>query len=139
MTERIYNYIFYIHHAKFSITLVLMLRITKRSKIRDHCVKSFQIRSFFWSVFSCIQTEYGKIRTRTNFVLVCFENLSNCKKHLQKVLFMTKFGKKLCQDCIQHHCFPQAKLIFRVVLKPKQVMCLQQSLSSLTNLVFTSI
>ena len=24
-----------------------------------HCVKSVQIRSFFWSVFSCIQTEYG--------------------------------------------------------------------------------
>ena len=23
-----------------------------------HCVKSVQIRSFFWSVFSCIRTEY---------------------------------------------------------------------------------
>ena len=28
-----------------------------------HWVKSFQIRSFFWSVFSCIQSEYRKIRT----------------------------------------------------------------------------
>ena len=26
-----------------------------------HCVKSVQIRSFFWSVFSCIRTEHGKI------------------------------------------------------------------------------
>ena len=26
-----------------------------------HCVKSVQIRSFFWSVFSCIRTEYGEI------------------------------------------------------------------------------
>ena len=25
----------------------------------NHCVKSVQIRSFFWSVFSCIWTEYG--------------------------------------------------------------------------------
>ena len=25
----------------------------------SHCVKSFQIRSFFWSVFSRIRTEYG--------------------------------------------------------------------------------
>ena len=25
-----------------------------------HCVKSVQIRSFFWSVFSCIRTEYRK-------------------------------------------------------------------------------
>ena len=24
-----------------------------------HCVKSVQIRSFFWSVFSCIRIEYG--------------------------------------------------------------------------------
>ena len=28
-----------------------------------HCVKSVQIRSFFWSVFSSIQTEYGDIRS----------------------------------------------------------------------------
>ena len=26
-----------------------------------HCVKSVQIRSFFWSVFSFIQTEYGDV------------------------------------------------------------------------------
>ena len=25
-----------------------------------HCVKSVQIRSFFWSVFSRIRTEYGE-------------------------------------------------------------------------------
>ena len=33
-----------------------------------HCLKSIQIRSFFWSLFSRIQTEYEKIRTRKNFV-----------------------------------------------------------------------
>ena len=33
-----------------------------------HCVKSVQIRSFFWSVFSRIQSECGKIRTRKNSV-----------------------------------------------------------------------
>ena len=27
----------------------------------NQCVKSVQIRSFFWSVFSGIQTEHGKI------------------------------------------------------------------------------
>ena len=31
-----------------------------------HCMKSIQSRSFFWSVFSCIRTEYRKIRTRKN-------------------------------------------------------------------------
>ena len=27
----------------------------------NHCLKSVQIRSFFWSVFSCIRTEYGDL------------------------------------------------------------------------------
>ena len=44
-----------------------------------HYVKSVQIHSFFWSIFSCIRTEYGdflpiqsecrKVRTRKNSVL----------------------------------------------------------------------
>ena len=29
-----------------------------------HCVKSVQIQSFFWFVFSCIPTEYGEIRSK---------------------------------------------------------------------------
>ena len=29
-------------------------------KCNKHCMKSVQIRSFFWSVFSRIQTEYGE-------------------------------------------------------------------------------
>ena len=33
-----------------------------------HCLKSIQIRSFLWSVFSCIRTEYRKIRSRNNSV-----------------------------------------------------------------------
>ena len=34
----------------------------------NHCVKSVQLRSFFWSVFSRIWTECGKIRTRKNYI-----------------------------------------------------------------------
>ena len=33
-----------------------------------HCVKSVQIRSYFWSVFSCIRAKYRKKRTRNNSV-----------------------------------------------------------------------
>ena len=29
-----------------------------------HCVKSVQIRSYFWSVFYCIRTEYGDLRSK---------------------------------------------------------------------------
>ena len=32
-----------------------------------HCVKSVQVWSFFWSVFSCIQTEYGDLRRNSVF------------------------------------------------------------------------
>ena len=28
----------------------------------EHCVKSVQIRSYFWFVFSCIRIEYGDLR-----------------------------------------------------------------------------
>ena len=30
-----------------------------------HCVKSIQIRSYFWSVFSFIWTEYGDLRSKS--------------------------------------------------------------------------
>ena len=32
--------------------------------VRYHCVRSVQIRTFFWSVFSCAGAEYGKVWTR---------------------------------------------------------------------------
>ena len=31
----------------------------------QHCVKSVQIRSFFWSVFSHIRTEYGDLQSKS--------------------------------------------------------------------------
>ena len=36
-------------------------RLECKNYFISHCVKSVQIRSHFWSVFSRIQTEYGKI------------------------------------------------------------------------------
>ena len=36
--------------------------------IEYHCVKSVQIRGYFWSVFSGIRTAYRKIRNRNNSV-----------------------------------------------------------------------
>ena len=38
------------------------------SLLISHCVKSVQIRSYFRSAFSCIQSEYRKIPTRNNSV-----------------------------------------------------------------------
>ena len=40
-----------------------------------HGGKSVQIQSYFWSVFSCIRTEYRKIRTRNNSVFGHFSRI----------------------------------------------------------------
>ena len=34
--------------------------------LNGHYAKNGQMRSIFWSIFSCIQSKYGKIRTREN-------------------------------------------------------------------------
>ena len=44
--------------------------LCKNTNIHSHCVKSVQIRSFFWSVFSCIWTEYGDL-LRTSVHVQC--------------------------------------------------------------------
>ena len=45
----------------------------------SHCVKNIQIRSFFWSVFSCTRTEYRKIQTRRKSIFGHFSR-SQCLK-----------------------------------------------------------
>ena len=48
----------------------------KQKNKKVHCVNNVQIQSFFWSVFSCIRTEYGDL-LRDGFlgILVCAESL----------------------------------------------------------------
>ena len=52
-----------------------------------HGVKSVRIRSYFWSLFSCIQSEYRKIRTRNNSV---FGNFSCSDMDLEKWKLLIK-------------------------------------------------
>ena len=40
--------------------------------VKLHCVKSVQIRSFFWFVFSSVLSEYRKVRTRKSSALGTF-------------------------------------------------------------------
>ena len=59
-----------------------LFRLIRITCSYSHCVKSVQIRSFFWSVFSCIRAEYRKILTRKYSVLGHFSRsvgLSNLK------------------------------------------------------------
>ena len=86
----------------------------ERFSSKQHCLKSVQIRSFFWSVFSRIRTEYGemfcispysvrmrslhiqsecgKIRTRKNSV---FGHISHSVNLLESVDFSAFFIAQL--------------------------------------------
>ena len=44
-----------------------------------HCVKSVQIRSFFWSAFSRTRTEYGEIRSISPYSVQMRENVDQKK------------------------------------------------------------
>ena len=50
-----------------------------------HCVKSVQIRSFFWSLFSC-STEYRKIRIGENSVFGPFSR--SVKPFREKIMYL---------------------------------------------------
>ena len=53
----------------------------------SHCVKSVQIRSFFWSVFPYIQCEYRKIRTRKTPYLDTFHAVSVFSKSTHALIY----------------------------------------------------
>ena len=54
------------------------------SRKKDHCVKSIQIQSFFWSVFPRIRNDYGKIRTGKTPYLDTFQTVDLQWKYLNK-------------------------------------------------------
>ena len=70
--------------------------------VKQHCLKSVQIRSFFWSVFFCIwavnlciQSECRKIRTRKNSV---FEHFTQCRSCIE-----WKTSKAITQKSLEKH------------------------------------
>ena len=95
--------------------------------------ESVQIRSFFWSVFSCIRTEYGDLRsTKVNIIknktleeIVFYEFYKMFKnpyfvKHQRRVAY-TFFWKIFCllkwnMKGIKHNCFSKIyKNLFNVL------------------------
>ena len=93
------------HHGKCHF----LLSRQKETNIQ-RCVKSVQIRSFFWSVFSCIRTEYRKIRTRKNSIFGYFSRSAsfwtiiksyNCKRlfgvHFDSKLNFDAYNENICQ------------------------------------------
>ena len=67
---------------------------------KGHCVKSVQIRSLFWSVFSCIRTEHRKIRTRKNSVFGYFSHSGYYDPTFQKrIQNPDKHLRFFCKNC----------------------------------------
>ena len=68
------QFLYFIHCLKF-------FKRHNARKYRIYCMKSVQIRSFIWFVFSSIQSRYRKIRTRENSV---FGHFSHCNRWANK-------------------------------------------------------
>ena len=60
-----------------------------------HCVKSVQIRSFFWSVFSHIQTEYETLRGRSLYSVRIWEHMNQKKLRIWKLFTQHAPNKQL--------------------------------------------
>ena len=79
---------FFLCWVLLSLTLLLLIGVS----LNYHCVKSVQKRSFFWSVFFHIRTEYevslrihsecGKIRTKKNSAFGHFSRSVSSRKIL---------------------------------------------------------
>ena len=59
------------NHMVRKVSLNVLLDI----KVIFHCVKSIQIRSYFWSVFSCTGTEYGDLLRKSPNSVQIQENM----------------------------------------------------------------
>ena len=67
-------------YATFSYQLVYKVLYIFYIFMQDqHCVKSVQIQSFFWSVFSCIRTEYGDLLRKSPYSVRIQENTDQKK------------------------------------------------------------
>ena len=71
------------NQIKFKIGILITRKgnklYVKWEDYNNHCVKSIRTQSFFWSVFSCIWTEYGKILRISPYSVQMLENTDQRK------------------------------------------------------------
>ena len=66
----------------FCCYIFQILRVIQVAFSLSHCVKSVQIPSFFWSVFSRIRTEYGDLRCKSPYSVRIRANTYQKKLHI---------------------------------------------------------
>ena len=89
-----------------------------------HCVESVQIRSYFWSVFFCIQSKYRKTWTRNNSVFghfsrsVCVQNnlvfhsiTFNCNHMPNQLVFAIRTRTFSLINPFLKNCWPMQSVI----------------------------
>ena len=78
----------------------------------SHCVKSVQIRSFFWSVFSRIRTECGEIQSVFSYSVWIRENSDQKKNPYLDIFHVVSLSKVLWVNIPCHSKFLVALLPF---------------------------
>ena len=97
----------------------LQSRITfKRRKNHGHCVKSVQMRRYFWSIFSCIRSEYRKIQTKETSIFgqfprngsimrfSCYNFMLPLATHLFGNQYSYSISNEIGQQLIKHTVSP---------------------------------
>ena len=83
--------------TQFQYLAIVIMRCVFRSQpnIYDgsHCGKSVQIRSFFWSVCSFVQTNYGDLRSKYPYSVRIQENTDQKKLHIWTLYTQCLFPK----------------------------------------------
>ena len=85
-------------------------------------VKSVQIRVFFWSVFYCISTEYGEIRSISRYSVRIRENTDQEKLRIWTLLTQCRFQgiSKIGADTVEKYlqnnlCFDKLQMSFQKI------------------------
>ena len=128
---------------KFLPTADVCLGNFPRISITVHYVISVQIRSFFWSAFSRIWTEYREIRSISPYSVRMPENTENTdQKELRNWTLFTKWRLlRISLDKCYRLLHEQFKLHFSVSMRKASYHCffqrkfLPQKLSSVRNTI----
>ena len=72
------NYTKFVSVKLFTFVLFINSSCSAAKIFLCHCVKSFQIQSFFWSIFSCIWTEYEDLYCKSPYSVRIHETMEKC-------------------------------------------------------------
>ena len=87
----------------FPLKSLLLWVIVKAVTVK-HCVKSVQIRRFFWSLFSRIWTEYGYLLRKSPYSVRVRENEDQKKLHIWTLFTQLNFFWVLFRLIVVHKC-----------------------------------